>query len=53
MVFLNVTGLKGQKLDYSLSHYLNLEKAHILYRSFTHDSRINYHGPRYKFGNKM
>jgi hypothetical protein len=29
MVFFNVTGLKGQKLGYSLSHYLNLENAHI------------------------
>jgi hypothetical protein len=36
-----------------LSHYLNLENAHILHRSFTHDSRMNYHGPRYRFGNKM
>ena len=53
MVFLNVTGLKGQKLGYSHSHYLNLENAHILHRSFTHDSRMNYHGPRYRFGNKM
>ena len=53
MVFFNVTGLKVQKLGYSLSHYLNLEEAHILYRSLTNESRINNHGTRYRFGNEM
>ena len=53
MVFYGVTGLKGQEIDYLLFHYLNLENVHILYRSFTHDSRINYNGPRCRFGNKM
>ena len=51
---LGCNGIKRSRTRlFTFSLYLNLENANILCRSFTHDSRIHYHGPRYRFGNKM
>ena len=38
---------------FTFSLYLNLENSNMLCRGFTHNSRIHYHGPRFRFGNKM
>jgi hypothetical protein len=45
---LGCNGIKRSRL-FTFPLYLNLENAN----SFTHDSRINYHEPNYKFENKM